>query len=99
MGRNNGQMELIEINRRPPSFVTALRHLLGHILGTAILFFVVMLVAWSISYGLNALDAIHPFPATIHTIIERVEVALLVGDIAISGFVVLLSAIRFLKAI
>ncbi len=81
---------------RKPSFGQAIFLMTGHILGSAALFLVVACAAWGLGLAVHVLDAKHPFPERALSLLHSVELWLLYIDVALSGVVLLVGAIRFL---
>ncbi len=71
--------------------------LIGHLLGSAVLFLVLFFFGWLISWALHWMHGIHPFPEKIFAVIGEMELWLLYFDAILCGFVVLAGAYRFVK--
>jgi len=74
-------------------------HLIGHLVGTAVIFTAVMSLGWGVSYMAHLLHDHHRFPDQIYNSIMWFEVGLFWFDVAISSVVLLIGACRFLKEI
>lgn len=73
--------------------------LIAHLIGTAIMFGAILLVAWGLSYFVHKLNAAHPFPEAIYSFVTTIEIWLVYIDVGISAFVFMFGAVRFLKEI
>lgn len=78
-------------------FLESLVSLVGHVAGSAVLFFTVALFAWLLKWAVHFLDSIHPFGPTIMGIFEAAEIGLLYLDICLSACVLLAGVVRFIK--
>lgn len=79
----------------PSSFWGSLLKLIGHLVGTALIFVVFLLLTWAISYSVSRLDGIHRFPQDVMTIITKVELGLTYVDIVLCSVVLILGTVRF----
>lgn len=73
--------------------------LVAHLAGTALVFSAILVFGWSISFLLNYLNSIRNFPPEIFTLVTRLEIGLLYVDIVVSGAVLLLCIVRFVKEV
>lgn len=71
--------------------------LIGHLVGTFVLFVVFLTLTWGISYSVSVLDGRHKFPQNVMEIITKVELLLLYVDIGLCTIVLLLGTIRFCR--
>jgi len=85
--------------RAAGGYWSSLVKLLAHLLGTAIMFSAILVVAWGLSYLVHKLNATHPFPPAIYAFVTTIEVWLVYIDVLISGIVFLFGAFRFLQEI
>ena len=83
----------------PPRFYQSVIRLVGHALGGAVLFFSLAALAWLLGWGVEQLNAIHPFGPGVLKLLHGVEVALLYLDIALSAIVLGAGAIHFVREI
>lgn len=79
----------------PTSFWGSLLMLIGHLVGTCLIFLIFLSLTWVISYAVNLLDSQHKFPQDVMDIITKVELWLLYIDIMLCSIVLLLGTIRF----
>ncbi len=85
--------------RERTSFRGSVLKLLGHVLGGAVLFMGLAAVSWLLGVGVDSLNKIHPFSPSVLELLHGVEVAILYLDIGLSGIVLLVGAVRFIKEI
>jgi hypothetical protein len=71
--------------------------LLGHLLGTAIIFTALFTLGWLVSVVLHALHRYHPFPDEIFKFVTKIELYLVCADSLLSGVVLIAGMIRFCK--
>lgn len=83
--------------RREPSFWESVMLLVGHIAGSCVLFMSLVGAAWLLGVAVHALHLKHPFDPSVLKVITGVELALVYVDIALSGVVLLVGAVRFIK--
>lgn len=74
---------------KPRSFLMAIVHLVGHVLGGAVLFLSVAGVTWALGYAVEWLNKIHAFPEAVLTLLHGFEIGLLWADVFLSGTVIL----------
>jgi hypothetical protein len=79
------------------SFAWSVLKLLGHLIGTAIVFLTLFTLAWAIGFFCHRLNAIYPFADDTFTFIARIEKVILWGDTALCAVVLLNSMWRFCK--
>ena len=79
----------------PTSFWGSLLKLIGHLIGTAVIFVVFLLLTWAISYSVSGLDTVHKFPQDVMNIITKVELGLTYIDIVLCTIVLILGTVRF----
>jgi Na+-transporting methylmalonyl-CoA/oxaloacetate decarboxylase gamma subunit len=73
--------------------------LVGHMIGSAFIFSVLMVLAWSV-WGLMAfLNSIHEFPSEVLWIIKRIEVALVWFDLLLCAVVQIAATVKFVREI
>ena len=81
----------------PKSYAQSVLNLLGHLVGTAIIFASFLVIGWCISYLLFWLHGIHPFPREIFEFVSQLEMMVMYAD-AFLCFVVLVAGItKFIK--
>lgn len=71
--------------------------LLGHLLGTAVIFTALFTIGWLVSVVLHALHRYHPFPDEIFRFVSKMELYLVYADSLLSGVVLVAGMIRFCK--
>lgn len=82
-------------DRVPTSFWGSLLMLIGHLVGTCLIFLIFLSLTWVISYAVSLLDGRHKFPPNVMDIITKVELWLLYIDIMLCTIVLLLGTVRF----
>jgi hypothetical protein len=85
--------------RRGTGYWGSLVKLLTHLLGTAVMFGAILMLAWGLSYLVSELNAAHPFPPAIYAFVTTIEIWLVYIDVLISGIVFLFGAGRFLQEV
>jgi len=73
------------------------RHLIGHLAASALVFVTVFTFVWLIQFIVHWLDGMHPFSPATKEFIDGVELTLLYLDAAISLIVVGAGAVRFIR--
>lgn len=71
--------------------------LVGHLLGTAVIFIALFTIGWLVSVALHALHRYHPFPAEIFKFVTKIELYLVYADSVVSGIVLIAGMVRFCK--
>lgn len=71
--------------------------LLGHLLGTAVIFTGLFTLGWLVSVALHALHRYHPFPDEMFRFVTRLELYLLYVDAFVSGTVLMAGTVKFCK--
>jgi hypothetical protein len=84
---------------RRKSYPLCLLILIGHMVGTALIFTVLFSLGWLVSFLLHKLNAIYPFPAQILSVVTSLEIVLIYLDTALSGIVLLAGMVRFINDI
>ena len=74
-------------------------HFLGHLLGTAVMFAAILLVAWGLAYMVHYLHASHPFPDSVYQTVIAIETWLVYIDVAVCAIVLAFGIRRFIKDI
>lgn len=82
---------------RAPSYSRSLFLLIGHLIGTALIFVAFLLLAWSISALLSYLHEVHPLPHEIFNYVTKLEAGIVYADSAFCGIVLLAGTWRFLR--
>jgi hypothetical protein len=82
-----------------PSFWQALPKLLGHVIGGTVIFLSLALLAWLLGWAITRLNTVEAFSPAVLNVLHQVELGLLYLDIGLSGIVVAIGAIRFVKEI
>lgn len=83
-------------NGRPPYWKSMLL-LVGHLIGTAIIFVTFFTIAWSLSALVGYLHGIHALPDAIFAFVTRIEVVIVYADAALCGTVLVACSWRFLR--
>lgn len=71
--------------------------LVGHLIGTAVIFTALFTIGWLVSVTLHALHRYHPFPDEIFRFVTKIELYLVYADSVVSGIVLLAGMVRFCK--
>lgn len=71
--------------------------LVGHLIGTAIIFIALVSIGWLVSIALHALHRYHPFPDEIFRFIVRVELYLVYAAAVVSAIVLCTGTVGFCK--
>lgn len=71
--------------------------LIGHLIGTAVIFTALFTIGWLVSVTLHALHRYHPFPEEIFRFVTKIELYLVYADSVVSGIVLLAGMVRFCK--
>ena len=83
--------------KRRRTFAESVVGLLGHLLGTAIIFGAFFGIAWAVGYGLHFLDGVHKFPEETYRFISRLELWLVYADALLCTVVLIAGAWRFIR--
>lgn len=78
-------------------FWGAVLHLIGHIIGGAVLFISVACVTWGLGFALAKMNELHPFPGPVLSLLHNFEIGLLLADALLSAIVVLYGIWQFLR--
>ena len=81
----------------PKTYWKILRTLVGHLIGTAVIFLVVILLAWLIEVAFYALHRIHPFDNDILAFVRSVELVVVYVDTGLCAVVLGAGIVRFCK--
>jgi len=84
---------------RNPTFGQSVIKLIGHAIGSAVLFVSLAALAWLIGWAISALNLIHPFSPAVLDLLSGVELIILYLDFGLSGIVLLVGAYRFVREI
>ena len=79
------------------SYARSVLRLIGHLIGTAVIFVSLFAIGWTVSFVLHYLHGIFPFPTEIFDFITKFELYLVYGDSLLCAFVLLGGAVRFIK--
>lgn len=71
--------------------------MIGHLVGTAVIFTALFSIGWLVSVALHALHKMHPFPPQIFDLVTKMEVYLVYADTVVSGIVLLAGMWRFCR--
>jgi len=77
----------------------SLLKLIGHLIGTAIIFVTFLTISWSLSALVGYLHGIHALPDAIFGLISRIEVGIVYVDAALCGIVLLACTWRFVRGL
>jgi len=83
--------------RHSRSYWASVIALVGHLIGTAVIFTALFSIGWAVSWILHALHEMHPFPDEIFKFVTRIEVYLVYVDATLSGIVLLAGMWRFCR--
>lgn len=86
-----------ERSRRSRPYWASVLDLVGHLIGTAVIFTALFSIGWLVSLSLHALHSMHPFPEETFKFVTRIEVYLVYVDSVVSGIVLLIGMGRFCK--
>jgi hypothetical protein len=89
MFQRNGPFE------RRKTYAASVVSLIGHLLGTAVIFVSFFAIGWGASYLLYFLHRVHPFPDEILFFITKFELYLVYADSVLCTFMILGGAYRF----
>jgi hypothetical protein len=83
--------------RRPTSFASALLRLIGHLIGSAVVFATILFLAWGIGFTFHTLNTLYPFDIDEAEVIHKIQIAILYFDFVLSALVLIAGARRFAK--
>ncbi len=83
--------------KRKRSFAESVVSLIGHLLGTAVIFVSFFGIAWGVGYLLHFLDAAHKFPEETYRFISKLELWVIYADALLCTVVLIAGAIRFVR--
>jgi hypothetical protein len=86
-------------HRGGDAYWTSIRLLVGHLVGTAIIFVALFTIAWGLAALLSWFNTIHPFPPPIFAFVTKLEIGLVYADAVFCALVLLGGTWRFLKDI
>lgn len=86
-----------EDRKKKITFLHSVLNLIGHLVGSSILFVSFIGLGWIISLFYHWLDGIHKFPQDVSTFITECELYLVYADAVLCGLVILVGAWRFIK--
>jgi uncharacterized BrkB/YihY/UPF0761 family membrane protein len=84
-------------SRRPHNFWASVLSLIGHLVGTAVIFVSLITLGWLISFIMHFLHAIHQFPGEILWLFTRIELYLTYVDIGLCAIFIFAGARRFYR--
>lgn len=89
----------VEVEHRRPriSFGRAVVNLIGHLVGSGVLFISFFAIGWGISFAIHWFDGIHKLPDEMSSFIAQFELWIAYVDAALCAIVVLAGAYRFVK--
>ena len=73
--------------------------LVGHLIGTALIFTALFSVGWLVSVVLHTLHRHHPFPEEIFRFVTKIELYLVYADAVLSAVVLIAGMVRFCKQV
>jgi len=73
--------------------------LVGHLIGTALIFTALFTIGWLVSVVLHALHRYHPFPDEIFKFVTKVELYLVYADSALCAVILIAGMVRFCKQV
>lgn len=79
------------------SFIQSVLNLIGHLVGSGILFVSFYAIGWGISYLIHWFDAIHKLPPEISIFISKFELWIIYADAVLCSMVIIVGAWRFVK--
>lgn len=71
--------------------------LIGHLIGTALIFTALFSIGWLVSLALHALHRYHPFPEEIFKFVTKIELYLVYADTVVSAVVLIAGMVRFCR--
>jgi hypothetical protein len=89
--------EHLEYRRNKITFARAVLNLIGHLVGSSILFVSFILLGWCVSFFLHWLDGIHKLPPDVFVFITKCELYLVYGDAVLCGILFVAGAWKFFK--
>ena len=81
------------------TYANTIVSLIGHLVGTGVIFMSFSLVVWCLAYFVHFLHTIHPFADETLAVIGKIELYSIYIDILLCGVVFIAGAIRFCKDI
>ena len=79
------------------SYRQSLLGLVGHMLGTTLIFLTLFVLAWIVGVALDALHTVHPFPPDVLEVVRNVSLWIVYVDIALCIVVLGSGFVRFAK--
>ncbi len=79
------------------SFLQSVLNLIGHLVGSSILFVSFIALGWFVSLFYHWLDGMHAFPDNVSVFITKCELYLVYADAVLCGTVIFVGACRFIK--
>lgn len=77
------------------SYGRSIRTLLGHLIATAAIFLILILLTWAVEVIFSGLHKIHPFPEDILLIVRSAEVGVVYLDIGLCLAAIVAGFVRF----
>jgi len=84
-------------SRQKQGFQRSAWQLLGHLSVGTLIFLVILFFAWALSLAFKYLNFLSPFPPEIAKLFSKFEIALFYADIILSGVVLLVGVLRFVR--
>ena len=94
---SNGYGDLYPPKR--PKYIDSLLILLGHLVGTTLIFGSFFVLIWLLSYLLSWLHGIHQFPQEIFEVIQKIELGAIYVDAGLCVVVLIAGMLKFCKDI
>jgi hypothetical protein len=94
----NWQYNEGSLGKKPKfSFGYAVLRLIGHLIGSAVVFFTILLLEWGLGFAFHFLNTMYLFDLDVAGLIHKIQMGILVFDFALSGLVLIAGAIRFAR--
>lgn len=71
--------------------------LIGHLVGSGVLFISFYLVGWAVSFVIHYLQAIHAMPDEIQNFVQRIELWWVYADAVLCAVVMVAGAVTFIR--
>lgn len=82
---------------RKVTYWQAVRNLIGHLAGTALLFIAFLFLGWGISYAAHLLNNVHPMPKNILEVVNLFELVITWLDAIVCTILVVTGGTSFIK--
>ena len=81
------------------SDVKSIGLLVGHLMGSAVIFTAFFTMQWLTWLGFDWLDRMHPLPNTLRLLVAKLEVVILYADATVTGIVIVTAMYRFCRRV